>query len=169
MKTTIITLLMLCISFITLGQELKHQEIKSKLYTAVEANFPVRFNSIKSFRQVFYQKCDRFPKHCQKLKFDTITDFRIIEIIAGHFEEEVNEIDFVPPKYYRINASLDFAYSAENISHYGTAILECTIKKIIDGYEIDYIKIKGRKSMHEYYEPIQDPEYYVLNRLDINK
>ncbi len=159
---------MLCISFITLGQELKHQEIKSKLYIAVEANFPVRFNASKSFREIFYQKCDRFPKHCQKIKLDKIIDFRIIEVIASDFAEEVDEINFVPPNYYRITASLDFTYSSENINHYGTAILECTIKKIIDGYEIDYIKLKGRKSMHEYYEPVQDPEYYILNHLTIN-
>ncbi len=168
MRTIIITFLMLNISFITISQELKHQEIKSKLYSAVEANLPVRFNSIKSFRQLFYTKCDRFPKHCEKLRLDKITDFRIIEMIAGDYVEEVNEIEIVPPKYYRINASLDFAYSAENISHQATAVLECAIKKVIDGYESDYIKILGRKSIHEYYRSIQDPEYYILNRLALN-
>ncbi len=166
MKTIITTFLLLSISLITTSQELKHQEIKLKLYEAVEANLPVRFNSIKSFRQLFYTKCDKFPKHCEKLKLDKITDFRIIEVIAGDYVEEVNEIEVVPPKYYRINASLDFAYSAENISHQATAVLECAIKKVVDGYEIDYIKILGRKSIHEYYEHIRDPEYYILNYLD---
>ncbi len=165
MKTIIVTLFALSINLITTGQELKHQEIKSKLYTAVEANLPVRFNSIKSLRQLFYTKCDRFPKYCDKLKLDKITDFRIIEVIVEDYIEEINEIEAIPSKYYRINASLDFIYSGENISHQATAVLECAIKKIIDGYEIDYIKILGRKSIYEYYEPIGDPEYYILNYL----
>ena len=166
MKTLITILLALGTSLVTIAQELKHQKIKSKLYTAVEANLPVRFNSIKSFRQLFYTKCDRFPKHCDKLRLDKITDFRIIEVMAGDYIEEVNEIEPVPPKYYRILASLDFVYSTENISHQATAVLECTIKKVLDGYEIDYIKILGRKSIHEYYKPIRDHEYYILNYLD---
>jgi hypothetical protein len=154
MKNTIIVIIALT-SFCINAQELNHKQIKERIENSVNANFPVQFNSYRSLRNIFYGKCDRYPKHCQKLKFGSITDFRIISV------------DKVTQENYTVKASLGFSYHAESYDHYGAAILESEIKKVLDGYEIDYIKLIGHKGIREYYEPIREEEYYILNRLSL--
>ena len=161
MKIKIITAILIISTISVNSQELKHSEIKERIYSSIEANFSNRFNTYIGLKDIFYGKCNEYKKHCQKLKFDKITDFRIIEIA----NKEGIELDNLSNDYYRVEASFDFSYNAEKIDHYGNGIVECVIQKVIDGYEIDYIKIIGVKGLHEYYESVEDEEFYILNRL----
>jgi len=162
---TIITIIALAICHTSFSQALTHKNLKERLSITIEANFPSRFNSTNELKDVFYGKCVRYPKHCEKIKFDRITDFRIIKASLGEVIEEINTMDDIPPSQYDIEATFNFEYSAENIEHHSCAIIQAVIKKVIDGYEIDYIKIIGTKSIHEYYESIDSKGFYILNRL----
>jgi hypothetical protein len=165
MKTTIITITLAIISYTSIAQDLKHQEIKEKIYTSIEANFPNRFNSYQELKNIFYGRCNEYPKHCQKLRFNEMTDFRIIEVVSDKENTKANIIDTPSNNHYKIEASFDFSYKTEKIDHYGNGIVECVIQKVIDGYEIDYIKIIGVKGLHEYYESVEDGKFYILNQL----
>ena len=152
MKTIITTVLLLSIHCITFSQDLKLQDMKSKLRTTVEANFPIRFNAYNELKDIFYKQCDEYPTHCKKLKFGTITDFRIIEFTTT-------------PNATGIHATIDFSYHSGNTPHYGTAILKSVLKKIGNHYEIDYIQIIGVKGIHDYYKSVAKEKMYILNRL----
>lgn len=162
MKTIIITAIIIS-AFSVNAQKLKHKEIKEIIYNSIESNFPSRFNSYRELKDIFYGKCNEYPKHCKKLKFDKITDFRIIgEENEG---EEMAPSNSTFSNHLIIKASFDFSYKAGNIDHYGNGIVECSLRKIMDGYEIDYIKITGVKGLHEYYKSVESEEFYILNRL----
>ena len=87
------------------------------LHASIERNLPIRFNSVRSLRSIFYIQCDSYPKHCQKIRFGNINDLRIIVIDTSNNS---------------VKLSLDFSYHAENIEHYATVILESKIKSILN-------------------------------------
>ena len=150
MKTILITVMLLCSVIIT-GQEIQQPDIKTRIYTAIEANFPIRFNAYDDLKDIFYGRCDQYPKYCRKLKFGKITDFRIIAL-QGQSNPE-------------IEATLNFTYYVDDVIHYDTAILKSAIQKVANVYEIDYIQIIGVKGIHEYYRNVIDEKMYILNRL----
>ncbi len=152
-------------TYTSIGQELKYEEIKDKILTSIEANFPIHFNSNKELKEIFYDKCDEYGTYCQKLRFDRIIDFRIIEIITQEEFEIVNTFDNLPPDYYRIEAHFSFLYKSEKSNHFGNGILDCLIRRIMDGYEIDYIQIVDAKGLQEHCKPVLEREVYILNRL----
>jgi hypothetical protein len=163
MKNIIIVIITLFTLNIT-AQELSYKEIKTKIFTAIESNFPVRFNSTESLRNVFYGKCNEYPKHCTKLKFGKLTDFRILGSSPYSTDsKEVGNPNNEPENYF--TAFFDFSYNAEPHNHYGTVIIECKIIQVLDAFEIDYIKIIGTKGMHEYITRLEEEEFYILNRL----
>ncbi len=143
----IITTLILFMTLSMTSQELSYDRIKERINLSVQSNL----SSIK----IFLDKYD-------STKNFEISNIRILEVKPLIENSSIFEDFGIGCDDYLVKVSLEFiAYQ----SNFRSLITEFKVNKILDSFEIDYIKVIGICYPDGKYNYIEDDSSYIVKEL----
>ncbi len=148
MKKSIIIIGILLITIQINAQELTHNTIKSLMFESTKQSFPMRFNTSEGLKDMFYQRCNEYPKYCRKLKFVKFLGLRIDEVKSSNNE-------------YEVIFSFEFMYSKGKNDFIGSATMVGKLTKVLDQYKVAYLKFSETSGRYFNFKH-KDQEILVL-------